>query len=112
MAIKRLPIEKQIEVLKKAKDSYVMDEVNNSSSVRGMCYHIDNQLIDLGLKTGCYNLKPFIPSFSRTNMLRLAKRGLIEKPRKDGAYFWTPFDKTIRPIVFDVLISELEKELV
>lgn len=107
MAIKKLSIQKQIEILEKAKKHYI----DMGSCPNGMCYSINKVLVSMGFRTGSYELKPFIPSFTYTNMARLAKMKMIERPRKGNMYWWSVADLSIRPIVFDVLIAELKKQL-
>lgn len=104
--MRKLTIQKQIDILKSAKE-YYMDH-----SYNGMCYAINECLPDELKSIHDYDhLHKCIPSFKNNSLTIAGKKGLIPELRPLGFYWWPPRDITIRPKVFDYLIENLEKKL-
>jgi hypothetical protein len=96
-----LPIETQIEVLKRAKENYI------KYRVYGLCFHIEAAIfITLNINERVYcKLKYCIPIFTYENAVKHSKA----YGDKDN-YWWQLRNKNSRIKFLDWMIYELEKE--
>lgn len=95
--------QKQIEVLKEAKQYYI------SKQCKGMCDSITSILQKIENKYMPYeNIVRYIPTFNFEHILELTKGTELEP--KLFIYWWNKEDRTIRPKIFDILINELENQ--
>lgn len=107
MPRKKLTIAQQLEVVKEAQRNYKLDPRD------GMCIHLRNSLSRL-YKINCnfHYVNEYIPSFSKRKIEALGKKGIVPPMNKTFCGYWWPTDdKTVRPIVYEYLIKELEKQL-
>lgn len=106
MPRKKLTIAQQLEVVKEAKELYL-----NEDFYAGMCPCFTTALQKLfRIKTGNEFVREYLPFFTHSKMVRLGQLGVIAKVTGIWLY-WDHIDRSIRPIVFDYLIKELEKQL-
>ena len=113
-----LTIEQQIKVVENAKAGLKL----NPSSKEGLCthliYRLNNVLLDDKIWTS-YEVKYYIPLFTKENATILARKYKFKKPYESGAYWWnTPlsffegrksyYDIKNRICFLNALIKELK----
>ena len=107
MELKELTIEKQIEVLKEAKDSYIFFHDC------GMCFFIQQSLENL---LPCFvrydELSFYIPTFTLSHLREAYDNNLVNMKYPNRTdYWWDKNDRDSRIAAFDFLINELESKL-
>lgn len=110
--MKRLPIEKQIELLKLTIKDINVDYVNN-----GICCYISffayrlKYIDKLFSHDNFDKIQKLVPSFNKTNALRLCKKYNFEKPDNKCAWWWNKYNKKVRIDFLNALITELKLKL-
>lgn len=110
---KPLTVKQQIKVLRSAKALYVKRS-KSDIDINCMCYCIANVIEKQRniFNIWCIEIPEFIPIFNADNVEAAGIKGLIPLIEKNEGYWWDVENKTIRPLVFDWLISELEKQII
>jgi hypothetical protein len=108
--MKRLPPDKQIEVLVNAKGIY--NDFINYNIVPGLCRVISEAIDNIYDTNSTYDyneLKKYVPSFNRTHVGKICRKYNLTRVGRHS-YWWPTSDICVRIKVLDILIKELEDE--